>query len=147
MLAFDRGARSVQKLAELKSLRDSIVHPKVRTIRYVEDANPSGAQRVMVDLFGGQVYRAESKETAILKVPAFSSQRTSHAIKALVAVNEFFNCFFSNWCGMDSDLVCDILLGEHNDGVRATYSLDVVGGLTRAMEEWGLDLSYLGLQK
>ena len=100
----------------------------------------------MVDLLGGQVYKAETKYTQILEIPTlFSLQRTSHAISALIAANEFFNQFFSNWCEFDSDYACDILLGEHNDDINTTYSLDVVGGLTRAMEQWGLNLSYIGL--
>lgn len=130
---FDRGCTAVQEVAELKSLRDAYVHPKVKAVNYRLDDNLG--------------WCADLGETPILKIPRDPrGWGTAHAVSALRAANGFFNLFFLTWCGFDSDTVCDLLIRTREASIpgRTSYYIDCVGGLNRAVTEWGIDFRFLG---
>jgi hypothetical protein len=107
---FDRGCREVPAVAELKAVRDSSVHPKVRKQVYFEEdwCSPD---------FG---------ETNLLKVPR--SPRlwpSSHAVLVLKSANDSFNLFFLSWCKFDTNTVCEILLSSGAAGIPATASITI----------------------
>jgi hypothetical protein len=128
---FDRGCKEVQASAELKEVRDSFVHPKVRKRLF---STSEGAPND----FG---------ETTYLRVPRNPSRwHCIHAARALSAVNEFFNLFFLVWCNFDTDTVCELLLGYDRANIPAKSStfVDGIGGLNRAVQEFGIDFRFIG---
>jgi hypothetical protein len=130
---FDRGCKEVQVAAELKAVRDNYVHPKVRRERY--------------KLVGELVWDADFGKTAHLKIPRSPREwRPSHAALALRAANDFFNLFFLSWCKFETNTVCEILLSENAASIPATSSttIDCVGGLNRATQEWNIDFKFIG---
>jgi len=132
-IKFDRGSKETQAVAELKSVRDSYVHPKVKKRKYVQ-----------IDELA---WDAGFGETDILKIPRLPKQwGRSHAVSVLKATNDFFNLFFLSWCEFDTDTTCEILLGSEEASIPATSSvyIDCIGGLDRVVKEWNIDFKFLG---
>jgi hypothetical protein len=130
---FDRGCKDVQAAAELKSIRDHYVHPKVRKRMYKE--------------IGEHSWDADFGETRQLKIPWDPRNwRRNHAVLALKAANDFFNLFFLSWCKFDSDTVCEILLSSDAASIPAKSSthIDAIGGLDRATKAWNIDFKFIG---
>ena len=130
---FDRGCREVQGISELKSVRDFYVHPKVKKSRYEKVAE--------------NIWDANYGETKQLKFPREPSQWTrEHAILALKSVNDFYNKYFIEWCGLTPDAVVDLLLSSEKANLAAPVgaAIDCVGGLDRAVNEWGVDFKFIG---
>jgi hypothetical protein len=128
---FDRGCREVQAVAELKAIRDSYVHARVKKQKYskVEDMSPD---------FG---------KTATLKIPRDPARwQSSHAVLALQAANDFFNLFFLSLCNLDPDTVSGILLGSEAASIPASSAIfvDGVGSLDRARDQWNIDFRFIG---
>ena len=128
---FDRGCKEVQAVAELKAVRDSYVHPKVKKQKYskADDMWPDFGQR------------------AVLNIPRDPARwNSSHALLALKSANDFFNIFFLSWCEFDADTVCEILLSSEAASIPARSStfVDGVGGLDRARDEWSIDFRFIG---
>ena len=132
-LEFDRGCLVVQSVAELKSLRDGYVHPKVKKKQYA--ASDPGCFAVEFD---------KTKELGISYDPGQWSHST--AISAIRTVSDFFNLFFLQWCHFDSDTVCGILLDSSPATIPATAAvvIDCVGGLDRAVKDWGVNFKFIG---
>lgn len=129
---FDRGCRELQQAAELKSVRDGYVHPRVSKGPWIEVL---------------QVWETDSDATRMLKIPRNPNGWCSeHGVVALKAANDFFNRFFLSWCEFDSDTVCGILLSGDMASIPATSitSVDAIGQLDRAVTEWGIDFRFLG---
>ncbi|MBZ5528673.1 MAG: hypothetical protein LAN71_12315 [Acidobacteriia bacterium] len=129
---FDRGCKEVQVVAELKAVRDSYVHPKVKKRKY------SKADDFWSPDFG---------HTTILKIPRNPTRwETSHAMLALKSANDFFNLFFLSWCKFDTNRVCEILLSSDPAGIPATASIGIycIEGLTRAVRDYGIDFLFIG---
>lgn len=129
---FDRGCEQVKAVADLKRVRDSYVHPKVKKQKYskIEDE-------------GGPDFKA----TPFLNIPNDSDHWGGyHAALALKSANDFFNLFFLTWCGFDTDTVCEILLSSGPAGIPATSSnvVDCIGGLDRAVKDWNIDFKFIG---
>jgi hypothetical protein len=129
---FDRGCEQLKAVADLKRVRDSYVHPKVRKKEYSK-----------VDDFFGPDFKASS----FLNIPNDSAHWSGyHAALALKTANDFFNLFFLNWCEFDTDTVCEILLSSDPAGIPATSSIfvDGIDGLGRASLDWGIDFKFIG---
>lgn len=130
---FDRGCLIVQKAQEIKQIRDRYVHPKVRKKEWVEISK--------------NVWDADFGETDILKVPIkFHRWKISHAIDVLRSVNEFFNLFFLDWCELDTNTVCGLLLQDEKATIpcNASVGVDFMGGLDHAVKEWKIDFKFIG---
>lgn len=130
---FNRGINEVQCVAELKSIRDFYVHPKVKKSKY---------QKI-----GDNIWDTDYGATNQLKFPRDPSCWTrEHAILTLKTINNFFNVFFLKWCELSSDSVVDLLLSSEkadlNNPVGAT--IDCVGGLDRAVTKWKIDFEFIG---
>ena len=129
---FDRGCKQVQAVAELKAVRDSYVHPKVKKRKYSK-----------VD----DLWSPDFGQTTLLKIPRNPSRwHSSHAVLALQAANDFFNLFFLSWCKFDKNTVCEILLSSDPAGIPATASIAIDGTeeLTRAVKDYSIDFRFIG---
>jgi hypothetical protein len=129
---FDRGSKEVQAVAELKALRDSYVHAKVKKQKYskVED-----------------FWNADFGETALLKIPRNPKLwHSTHAILALKSANDFFNLFFLDWCKFDSNTVCEMLLGSDPAEIpsKASIGIDCTEELSRAVLDFKIDFKFVG---
>jgi hypothetical protein len=130
--AFNRGCREVQAVAELRKVRDSYVHPKVKKLPYCE----------ATDLFGPDFGRTEH-----LRIPKDARRwHWNHAVLVLKSVNDFFNLFFLTWCNFDANTICGILLSSDPAEIpgSASIAIDGVEGLTRAVADFGIDFRFIG---
>jgi hypothetical protein len=130
---FDRGCKETQGAAELKWVRDAYVHPKVKKTTY--------------DKVDENTWNTEFGETPILKIRRNPGEwGCSSAVRALKCANDFLNLFFLSWAKLNSNSVCDILLGSDKVTIpgQSGYSIDAVGGLSRAAKEWNIDFRFIG---
>lgn len=133
---FDRGCKEVQAISELKSIRDFYVHPNVKREVYVKIAEDE------------DVWDVDFGNTNLLKFPRNPKEwQREHAILALRSVNDFYNKFLLEWCGLSTERNVDILLSSdkatmNSDAVGAY--IDCVGGLDRAVKEWDIDFKFIG---
>jgi hypothetical protein len=131
--ALDRGCLAVQHASELKRIRDQYVHPKVKKFEWKQTS-----EREQV---------ADAGETPLLKIPVdMSVWEANVAVSALKASTSFFNYFFIDLCKFDSNTTCEILLGNEirQNPTRSSYSIDCVGELDRAINEWAISFEFLG---
>jgi hypothetical protein len=130
---FDRGCKEVQAISELKSIRDFYVHPKVKKAKY---------QKISENMWD-----ADFGKTQQLSFPREPRKWWhEHAILALKSVNNFYNKFFLEWCGFNSNAVVDLLLSSDKADLKAPIGacIDCVGGLDRAVKEWNIDFKFIG---
>lgn len=130
---FDRGCKEVQAIAELKSIRDFYVHPKVKKAKY---------QKI-----GEDMWDADFGKTNILDFPREPRKwEREHAIVAIKSVNDFYNTFFLTWCNLTSEAVVDLLLSSDKANLKCPQGayIDCIGGLDRAVKEWRIDFKFLG---
>jgi len=130
---FDRGCKEVQAVAELKSIRDFYVHPKVKKGEFKS--------------IGENLWSVDFGETNSLHLPRDArSWAKKHAILALKSTNDFYNKYFTEWCEFEADVVVDLLLGSDKVDIKRPIGayIDVVGGLDRAVKEWDIDFRFLG---
>lgn len=130
---FDRGCYEVQCATEVTSLRDRCVHPKVRKQPFTEIADG--------------VREADFGVSEYLGVPVESTHwKPKHAATVLRSANNFLNLVLLNWCALDTDTVCDILLGYREAEIpsRSSVAVDCIGGLDRAVRDWDIDFKFLG---
>jgi hypothetical protein len=130
---FDRGCKEVQSISELKTIRDFYVHPKVKKAKY--------------DRIGENAWNADFGNTNLLGFPRDPRKwRREHAILALSSVNDFYNKFFLEWCNLKANAVVDILLSSDKADMNYPIGayIDCVGGLDRAVKEWGVDFKFIG---
>lgn len=130
---FDRGCKELQAISELKSIRDFYVHPKVKKTKY--------------EKIGDNLWDANFGNTNQLNFPREPRKwRRKHAILALKSVNDFFNKFFLDWCNLNANAVVDLLLSSSKADLEAPNgaSIDCIGGLDRAVNDWGIDFKFIG---
>jgi hypothetical protein len=129
---FDRGRKEVQAVAELKTVRDIYVHPKVRKQKY------SKADDLWSPDFG---------HTNLLEIPRNPGRwHWTHAVLALKSANDFLNLFFLTWCEFDANTVCEILLSSDPASIPARSStwVDGIESLNRAVRDYGIDFRFIG---
>ena len=132
---FDRGCKEVQAISELKSIRDFYVHPNVKKAVYEKIAEDE------------DVWDVDFGSTNILKFPRNPQiWRREHAVLALRSVNDFYNKFLLEWCGLSIGRNIDILLSSDKAMVTTAVGdgIDCVGGLDRAVKEWHIDFKFIG---
>ncbi|MEC7824006.1 MAG: hypothetical protein VYD12_05685 [Pseudomonadota bacterium] len=130
---FERGISEVQRIVELKSIRDFYVHPKVKKSKWNKIAE--------------NVWDTDYGATNQLKFPRDPSDwRREQAILALKTVNNFFNLYFLSWCKFTCDTVVDLLLSSEKADINNPVgaAIDCVGGLDRAVTEWEVDFKFIG---
>lgn len=130
---FDRGILEVQRVLELKSIRDFYVHPKVKRSKWNKVAENQ--------------WSTDYGATSQLKFPRDPSKwRKEQAILALKTVNDFFNKYFLNWCDLKCSAVVDLLLSSEKADIKHPVgaTIDFVGGLDRAVTEWKIDFEFIG---
>jgi len=133
---FDRGCKEVQAILELKKIRDTYVHPKVRRGTYLYLSRGFFSART-----------SEHGQTGFLKFPHdLRKWDREHAILALRSVNDFYNKYFLEWCQFDVDAVVDLLLSSEKVDIASPVGacIDCIGGLDRAVVEWGIDFKFIG---
>lgn len=131
--SFDRGCKEIQAIAELKSIRDFYVHPKVKKGKY--------------EHVGDNYYVVEYGKTKQLGFPRASNEWSrEHAIVALKAVCDFYNKYFIEWCNLSSDAVVDLLLSSDKADIHRPIGADIdcIGGLDRASKDWNIDFKFIG---
>ena len=130
---FDRGCKVVQSVSELKSLRDKYVHPKVKKLLPVQ-----------VQPHHYVVEAEKTKQLGISHNPR--GWRREIGLLSAQSANDFFNLYFTNWCGFSPNTVCSILMGTDAAKIPSnmSFGIDMVGGLDRAVSEFALDFAYLG---
>ena len=132
---FDRGRFEVQAVAELKTIRDALVHPKIRRAPWVE-IEPNLAE-------------ADHGEYKLLRIPRSASQWFSReATVALRAVSDFLDLVFLDLCALDRNVACDILMsrGKPEFQRRTAYNVRPLT-FKRAHEEFGIQFRILGLDQ
>lgn len=129
----DRGSTEVQAISDLKNVRDSYVHPKVKKAKYEEvDTN---------------IWTADFGETQFLGFPRDPGVwKKKDAIKALKSVNDFYNYYFLDLCEFSTATVVDLLLNSHKADINNSVGayIDCVDGLGRAVREWDIDFKFIG---
>jgi hypothetical protein len=130
---FDRGCSEVQAISDLKSIRDALVHPKVKKQDMVKISE--------------NCWSADFGESQHLSLPRDQhSWEKEHAIVALKAVNQFYNKYLLEWCGFSQKLIVDLLLSSEPVDIDNPVgaSIDGVRGLDRAVTDWGIDFKFIG---
>jgi len=129
----DWGCQEFQNATELKTLRDFIVHPKVKRIKWsrVNDSN----------------LQADFGKTQLLKVPySIEEWNLTDVQTCLRVVCAFLDYFFRVSCEFNSTRVCDILLSsdEYDKDKHITH-YGIVESWAEAQKEWLLRLQFLGI--
>ncbi len=139
--AFDRGCIEIQKIQELKSIRDCLVHPKRKTVSLKKEDEQEGQV-----LF--------NQECGIWKLNGISRLESAwnheDAIKVLNAATAFFNFYFLDLCGFNHNRVCKILFDEFViepplKSFDTRYDMSRDENLKKAVSEWGIEFKFLGI--
>ncbi|GFO64283.1 hypothetical protein M1B72_12660 [Geomonas paludis] len=146
----DRGRHEVQLVQELKTIRDSFTHPKVKRTKLIRvDSNcefKEGAGYIS-NIFGtGPTRSYDFGCTQFLNLPNTITWQAEDAISVLHAATKFLNYFFVGLCSYDSDTINDILRssGEISIPSKISYGRLDDPELKRAMDRWKLNLDFLG---
>lgn len=147
----DRGRVEVQAVKELKSIRDSFTHPKVRKTKLLtvdrDTIEYKAGSGFIASIFGdGSAKTYDFGCTQYLKIPKTITWQAKHAISALDATANFLNYFFIELCSFDSDTINDILTSTEEVTLTPKYHYGTVQipELVRAKEQWKLKLDFLG---
>lgn len=124
------GILPVQKLQELKRLRDSFVHPKRFQVQWTPANDGS--------------YRGESKKTQFLNMSTNPTMwYREDAVQAIRGVHDFLAFFFGELCKMPKRKTTDllfsdeVLLGEEGAGV---FYYD--RSFRTALKQWNINTTY-----
>lgn len=133
--ALDRGRQAVQKVADLVSARNELIHARVKR-------EPFGAIREYV--VGEGVEAGSDRETwNALRIPKDErSWNGEHATHAITAVVEFLNYFFFEACKLEQKKVVQMLCTSSGDVILKTPWESEV--LSTAEHRFGLKLRFLG---
>ena len=129
----DRGARAVQALRELKSLRDAYAHPKPQKVVW-EEMSDDGLE-------------AWPQRTAVLKVPTNPHDwHSEDAIIVMRSVHGFLCHFFREQCRLRPKHVAGLLFSEDDIPVAERGTTQCFDRSIRAdLKRWCVDVSYCRL--
>ncbi|MBE0571470.1 MAG: hypothetical protein IH618_07990 [Ignavibacteriaceae bacterium] len=130
----DRGCQEFQNAAELKSIRDLIVHPKVKKTKW-KRINQSNLQ-------------ADFGQTKLLKVPhSIDEWNLTDIQTCLRVICAFLDYFFRISCGFTPNEVGDIILSseDYNKQKRVT-TYGINDAWKEAQKYWSLRLQFLGIE-
>ena len=124
------GVLAVQKIQELKQLRNTFVHPKRHAVNWYDQGN------------GEHIGTSEStKYLDMSKNPAMWDEHD--AIKAMLGAHEFLQYFFTELCGYSKKKVTDLLFSDETavgDGTGRVYYYR--RSFHQALKRWKIDISY-----
>jgi hypothetical protein len=132
----DRGRSEVHDIQELKTIRDSLVHPKVKKYE-IKKTSPTSGHWIVDDF-------------PRLKIPRdITGWQAKDAIVTLKAINTFFNYYFIELCGFDAKTTCSLLISYDRVAVPSKVPIYIshIPTLIRANNEWGLDFRFMGFKK
>jgi len=126
------GVAPVQKIQELKRLRDSFVHPKRFQVNWKPSPTNDGS------------FIGESKSTQFLKMSSNPIMwESDDALRAMQGVHAFLAFFFRDICKMKRRRVTDLLFSDdallEGEGAGIFYYGHT---LHAALKRWGIDVSY-----
>lgn len=129
--ALDRGRAEVQGYGELKSLRDSFVHPRAQRFEWIEWSEDSDVST-----------SPKSKALGLTKIPSYCFP--DDAITALKAAHRFAGYFFSECARMKPRQVSALL---HSEAEVPDLTDPVIPAWPRTVRHWltlhEIDLSYM----
>ena len=100
----DRGSKAIQSIQELFGLRNKYVHPKIQKVTNKMSVNEKGEKTY-------ERSPEHTKYTQVLRLPHdFNTWTTENSRTVLKAILTFFNYFFSELCGLDSESSSKLLL-------------------------------------
>lgn len=130
---FDRGSREIQNAADLKTIRDLIVHPKVMRTKWER-----------IDDFRRQ---ADFGSTQILKVPKTIEEfHRNDALICLRALCSFLDHFFRILCGYDAEITKKILISSDKFDDDPAVSMGTPDHWKVYQEKYLLRLKFIGLE-
>lgn len=132
---FDRGCLEVQRMQDLISLRNNLVHPKTRIMHpsEIQEESP-GSIRFECGMYQhlglNRGYRIWNGEAAVI------------VLRSLVS---FLNCYFIEWCGWTAAQAERILLGEIKTQGKTTLvaqgdELDLV---SKVQTLWNIQILFI----
>ena len=130
----DRGCPEFQNAAELKSIRDLIVHPKVKKAKWKRADHGN--------------FQADFGQTKLLKVPySIEEWNLTDIQTCLRVVCAFLDYFFRICCEFSPSKVGDIILSsdEYIKDKPITTTYGVAEDWMAAQKIWSLRLQFLGL--
>ena len=146
-----RGRIEVQAVQELKTIRDSFTHPKIKRTKLttIEDDSiefKSGAGFITNILGTGPTKTYDFGCTQYLNIPKNITWQAENAISVLHAMTKFMNYFFIDLCSYDSHTISDILISHEKISIpsKVDYDLIQIPELGMAKEKWKLNLTFLG---
>lgn len=147
----DRGRIEVQAVQELKSIRDSFTHPKVKrtklTIVDGDGIELKVGAGFIAPIFGTDITKTyDFGCTQYLNIPKNITWQTRDAISVLHATANFMNYFFIDLCSYSSNTINEILTSSEEVCIPAktNYGTVQIPELVRAMDQWKLNLDFLG---
>lgn len=132
-IGFERGCLEIQNAAELKSIRDFLVHSKVRKAKWerVDDVTREAS-------FG---------ETEFLKFPKeIELWDRNYALIAMRVICSFLDHYFINLCGFDSEIVKKILIGSNEFTSDPSIGVVTPDEWRKYQVKWNLRLEFIGIK-
>lgn len=132
----DRGRSELQDIQELKNIRDSLVHPKVKKYEIRKTSPTSGEW--LVDDFPR------------LKIPRdITVWQPKDAVVALKATTTFLNYYFVDLCSFDAKTTCSLLISYEKTTIPGKVPIHIshIRDLIRANKDWNLDFRFIGFKK
>ncbi len=135
-VSLNRGCDEIEKMKELKAVRDSLVHPKRKT---------AAAQVIKPN-----VVKGEWGEWPKLKISRLEkSWNHESAVIVLKATSDFYNYFFLTLCKYNHHQVCSLLMSDFvfkspSLALPTNYKLSDTN-LHKAIENWKLNFDFIGI--
>ena len=125
------GALPVQKLEELKRLRDTFVHPKRQAVTWVDQGNGESV--------------GTSEHTQFLDMSKNPSMwHSTDAEHAMRGVHEFLQFFFKELCGYSKKRVTALLFSDEPELSPSDFGpYYYQRSFHHALAKWKVDISYL----
>jgi hypothetical protein len=133
--SLDRGIVEIEKLKELKKLRDSYVHPKRTEIYWDVDKNGSGT--------------GSCNKTNLLKINKSTSfWEQEDSLQSMIAVHSFLNYFFVKKCRYSKNKVGSLLFSVSKDPNDKDYITPGLPNFIKsALAKNNINLNYVKIMR
>jgi len=130
---FDRGCTEIQNVAELKTIRDLIVHPKVQRTKWER-----------IDDFRSH---ADFGTTERLKIPRTIEEfHLNDALICLRVLCSFLDHFFTNLCNYNPQITKKILISSSEFSEDSSIDVGTPDHWSTDQKKWSLRLGFIGLE-
>lgn len=130
---FDRGCNEIQNAAELKRIRDLIVHPKVQRAKWER-----------IDTFRR---KADFGNTAKLKLPMTIEEfHRNDALICLRVLCTFLDHYFLNLCSFDPETTGTILMSSFEFHENSNTTIIIPDYWAEHQKKWSLRLGFIGIE-